>query len=529
MAQARETGATLQRADWMMDLALNLVPQDKVQAQEIVPAVFKHDTEGDFIQAMAANRENSNCTYRAVIFGDLLTEGASGLYTEQKDAQRSTYTVHCHYERCDSILDVPRVLATRAMEEVDLFIFRMFHSEFCHLTEREWWALDRPLENDNLPAIRSKWLRWLAYKYLAVVRWVCDQYGNSRGACNDSDPPCSIILLWPTQGDAAKYNKQAWSMLSRDKWTLGLSRVNQDFYIYKQDFKLIWNAISPIPLVSEFTIFQECYGRIARELEYTAATFSATAGVIEDYRPIWDPVKPFLDRGLILTRAGVGRLLRGSAHINKKGFNRKPRMGTQCARPYDNVLNAVEIYDAELKTEIKGLSQQARESIPWEAIQQNTFDISIKLSEVNNIVEYQKSLKRHGFKLPEMDLATVEQVGLEYPVEFDKDQPQRDQEIQQRGRNSGSAGETERTLQSYAYAPPGDWRGCQLSAPPKAHVSNPIVPDTQHGDFPFQPHCGPTWSSRSAERTERSREVSDRVTHASTSGVTFRKKRRRAR
>ena len=304
-------GLRLQKDDWRVDANLALMPHDKLRARGIVPAVYEQDDEGHFIQATEAHWEHSHRTLRAVVFGDLLSEEASGYYTERTDKENITYSVYCHYEACSSIVDVPKILATRAMGEVDLFIFRMFHSEFSRLTEQECQARERPRDCDSIPGMRANWLRWLAYKYLAVVRWICEQYGNSRTAINDTEPPCSIILAWPTQGDIAKYNEGAWAELSNDLKTKRLSTYNRDFFMYKEDFKTIWAAISSIPLASEFLIFQECYGRAARELEHTVATYSAGAGVMEDYRPIWDPVKPFLDRGLKLSKAGIGRLLKG--------------------------------------------------------------------------------------------------------------------------------------------------------------------------------------------------------------------------
>ena len=345
-------GLRLQRDDWHVDANLALMPHDKLRARGIVPAVYEQDNEGHFIQVIEAHWENSHRTLRAVVFGDLLSEEASGFYMERTDKENITYSVYCHYEACSSIIDVPKILATRAMGEVDLFIFRMFHSEFSCLTEQECQARERPRDCDSIPGMRANWLRWLAYKYLAVVRWICDQYGNSRTEINDSEPPCSIILTWPTQGDIAKYNEHAWGELSNDIKSKRLSTFNRDFFMYKEDFKTIWTAISSIPLASEFLIFQECYGRAARELEHTVTTYSAGAGVMEDYRPIWDPVKPFLDRGLKLSKAGVGRLLRGSAQINKKRGSCEPRTGSEATRPHAKVLDAVAAYDKDLKSDL---------------------------------------------------------------------------------------------------------------------------------------------------------------------------------
>ena len=342
--------------------------------------------------------------------------------------------------------------------------------------------------------MRGNWLRWLAYKYLAVVCWICDQYGNSRAGINDSEPPCSIILTWPTQGDIAKYNERAWGELSNDIKTKRLSTYNIDLNMYKEDFKTIWTAISSISLASEFIIFQGCYGRATRELEHTVATYSAGAGVMEDYRPIWDPVKPFLDWGLKLSKAGIGRLLRGAAQINKKRGSREPRTGSEATRPHAKVIDAVIAYDKDLKADLDKYKCKNKKLILWESIRHDTYNISMKLAEVNNIVEYQRQLRRHGFDIPEVDTWRIEQLGLEYSVSYAQDRRLKDRQIQwrchllnQRSSNPIFEGDTECALNAYAYAPEADWRSRSSTRvePALAHIMNTQIPYTPQEAFPF--------------------------------------------
>ena len=79
MADLRNVkGLRLQRDNWRVDANLALMPQDKLKARGIVPAIYERDDEGHYIQATEAHWENSHQTLRVVVFGDLLSKEASG-------------------------------------------------------------------------------------------------------------------------------------------------------------------------------------------------------------------------------------------------------------------------------------------------------------------------------------------------------------------------------------------------------------------------------------------------------------------